>query len=275
MIRIPSAALLGLLLLLLPVAAAPAVAAPKTPPPLDATTRDFHQCHLDIYVRPDMEKGTIKGRVRLRFEALNDDLRSLRLHCVDTLIASVRDAQGEDLPFKVQKGILTIQLPAPLARGAEGMVEIAYTCRPKRGLFFHSPDKRWPTRPLLLYSQGQGTENRRWIPCYDEPDDRTSWDLHVTRPKDLTSVSNGVLVGTTSNGQACVDHWKFDGRSPTYLISLIVGPLQTIREKWRNVQLDFSAVPGHEEALRTSLAETANMLEFLSNYLQSPYPRPS
>jgi len=259
---------------MLALTAAPIVAAPEAQQPLDATTRDFHQRHLDIYVRPDMQAGTIKGRVRVRFEALTEGLRSLRLHCVDTLVASVRDAQGKDLPFQIRKGVLSITLTKPLARGTEDVVQIAYTSRPKRGLYFHRPDKRWPERPLLLYSQGQGTDNRRWIPCYDEPDDRTSWDLHVTRPKDLKSVSNGILVGTASDGDLCVDHWKFEGRSPTYLISLIVGPLQTVQEQWRDVQLDFSAVPGHEEELRTSLAETAHMLEFFSDYLQAPYPWP-
>ena len=261
-----------LLLLLLPALPASTALAAPTVQPLDAATRDFTQLHLDIYIRPDIPAGTLKGRVRVRFESLVEDLRTLRLHCVDTLVASVKDAAGRDLPFKLAGGILHITLPGPVAEGREGVVEIAYTSRPRRGLYFHSPGPRWPDRPLFLYSQGQSSDNRRWIPCYDQPDDRTSWDLHVTRPKDLQSVSNGVLVGTQARGNLETDHWRFDSRSPTYLISLIVGKLQTITETWKDVALEYSAPPGNEEALRTSLAETGNMMAFFGDYLQSPYP---
>ena len=267
------ALLLPLLLLLWAAPHAPVTAAPA-PAPLDATTRDFHQLHLDIYIRPNITAGTLKGRVRVRFESLVDDLQTLRLHCEDTLVASVRDPGGKDLPFRLDAGILSIELAGAVARGDEDMVEIAYTSRPRRGLFFHSPGPDTPTRPLFLYSQGQSSDNRRWIPCYDQPDDRTSWDLHVTRASELSSVSNGVLVGTEERGAFCTDHWRFESRSPTYLISLIVGELQTLRESWRDVQLEYSAPPGNEEALRTSLAETANMMEFFSEYLQAPYPWP-
>jgi aminopeptidase N len=262
----------GLTLAPLPTSEAAPTEAPTRV--LDATTRDYHQLHLDIHVRPDIPAGTITGRVRVRFESLVDGLAHLRLHCVDTLVASVRDATGRDLPFQLVDGILDITLRGPVALGAEEVVEIAYTSKPRMGLLFHSPGPDTPERPLFLYSQGQGSENRRWIPCYDQPDDRTSWDLHVTRPAALHSVSNGILVGTEEKGTVATDHWRFESRSPTYLISLIVGPLQTLRETWRDVQLEYSAVPGHEEALRTSLAETANMMEFFSEYLQAPYPWP-
>ncbi len=260
---------LGALLALPPVAGA----APEADGPLDATTRDFDQIHLDIYVIPDIAAGTVKGKARLRFASLADGLKVLRLHCKDSVITAVGDASGKALKHTLKKDVLAIDLPGPLAVGAESAVTIHYESTPKRGLLFHKPTERHPDTPLFMYSQGQGTENRRWIPCYDEPDDRLSWDVHVTVPAELQTVSNGLLAKSTplDDGRR-IDHWKFAQRSPTYLISLIVGKLETITKKHGGVQLDYSAVPGHRAELEASLRETPNMLDFFGDYLQAPYP---
>ena len=244
------------------------------PLPLDPTTRDFDQIHLDITVTPDLEQGTVKGSVAHRFAALRAGLAQLRLHCEDTRITSVKDAQGVDLKHAVAGGILTIELAAPLARDAEANVVIDYVSTPTRGLYFHRPTEACPGTPWFMYSQGQGTDNRRWIPCYDEPDDRCSWTVTVTAAANLQTVSNGVLAQSLPGDNLRTDRWVFDGRSPTYLISLIVAPLETITKQHGNIRLDFSAVPGHREALETSLAETANMLDFFGDYIQAPYPWP-
>lgn len=241
--------------------------------PLDAATRDFDQLHLDIHVTPDIAKGTVRGRVKLRFASLADGLSVLRLHCQDTQVRGVRDAGGRALEHRLARNILSIDLPGPLAGGAQSEVTIDYTSTPRHGLLFHKPTERYPQTPLFMYSQGQGTNNRRWIPCYDEPDDRLSWDLRATVPSALQTVSNGELkTSTKADGDKRTDHWVFEDRSPTYLISLIVGPLETHVQQHNGVQLDFSAVPGHKEQLANSLRETGNMLDFFGDYLQAPYP---
>ena len=65
--------------------------------------------------------------MRVRFESTVDGLEVLRLHCVDTLIAAVRDSAGRGLKFELKNGILHIPLPGALARGAVSSVEIDYT----------------------------------------------------------------------------------------------------------------------------------------------------
>ncbi len=264
------------LLLVLPLAGAYAEEKKKPPPPepLDASTRKFRQQHLSIKVTPDLENGTVRGEVTIRFESIVDGLEMLRLHCRDTKVQGVVDASGNGLEHRHRAGILEIDLPGPLASGAVNSVNVLYTSTPKRGLYFHKPSEAHPTRPWFMYSQGQGTDNRRWIPCYDEPDDRCSWTIAVTVDEKLQTVSNGTKEASVTSDGKRTDIWTFKGRAPTYLISLIVGRLETIQEKWKDVLLEYSAPPGRTEALKTSLAETANMMEFFTNYLESPYPWP-
>jgi len=263
-------ALVVLLLLATPAAAADPPAADR---PLDATTRDFDQLHLDIEVAPDIAAGTVAGRVRLQFASLADGLTTLRLHCQDTEVKAVRDAAGATLKHTLAKDILSVELAGPLAEGSQSEVAIDYVSTPHHGLLFHKPTEDHPETPLFMYSQGQGTNNRRWIPCYDEPDDRLSWTLSATVPSGLQTVSNGVLEASTGREAGLrTDRWVFADRAPTYLISLIAGPLETITTKHGDIQLDFSAVTGHAQQLRCALRETPNMLDFFGEYLQAPYP---
>ncbi len=258
--------------LLLALLATQAIAKEAPPPPLDASTRDFDQLHLDIRVEPDLTAGTIDGRVTIEFEARVEGLQKLRLHCEDTRVLAVVDAEARALPFTHDQGILGIDLAEPVALGGAAEVTVAYRSQPTRGIYFHRPTKAHPETPFFLYSQGQSNDNRRWFPCYDLPDDRFSFDLHAVVPPEFDTVSNGTRVAREEIEGKRRDHWRFEDRAPSYLVSLVVAELETITETWRESTLEFSAVPGHTEAIRQALGDTRNMLEYFSTWLDEPYP---
>ena len=251
--------------------AAPAAAPP--PPPLDATTREVDQLDLAIRVQPDLAAGTVTGEVDVSFSALHDGVHQLRLHPLDMEVASAKDMEGEALPYSLAEGVLTVDLREPLAAGATSTVRIAYVATPTQGLFFHRPCPQDPERPLLLYSQGQGNENRRWIPCYDLPDDRSRWTLEVRIPDDLTSVSNGERRRPIQHDDGThTERWAFRDRAPSYLISLVVGHFDTVTSNWNGVTLEFNGPPGRREELTTSLKLTSEMMDVFTTWLDEPYP---
>ena len=241
--------------------------------PLDAAARDFDQLHLDVRITPDLETGRIEGRVRIAFESLVDGLTKLRLHAVDLRVLAAVDADARALPFEQQDGLVTVELPRALGRGEATDVTLAYRGTPTRGLYFHRPTPAHPDTPYFLYSQGQSNDTRHWIPCYDLPDDRFAWDLHVTVPEALETVSNGELVAseTLDDGRR-LDHWRFDDRAPSYLMSLVVADLATVRTTWRDVVVEYHGVVDRADELETALGRTPAMLEFYSDWLDAPYP---
>ncbi len=245
------------------------------PVPLDASTRDYDQTHLVVRVAPRIAEGVIDGETTVSFTSLADPLKVLRLHCEETAVTSVRDDGGAALEHSLAGGVLSVTLASPLARGAAGSVTVAYRSRPTQGMFFHAPTAESPSTPLEMYSQGEGTDNRRWFPCYDEPDDRSTVEVFATVPSDLTTVSNGTLLGSTAvPGNLRRDHWKLDRTIPSYLVSLIAGRFDSATEKAGGVLLEFHSQKGRMEELRNGCANTASMMEFFVSYTGQPYPYP-
>ncbi len=265
---LPAAALLFLPVLL-------ALSA-EAAPPLDATTRDFDQLHVVVRVSPHIAEGTVDGRTTIRFASLADPLKVLRLHCEETDVLGVRDGDDAPLVFRVEGGILSVTLEKPLPRGQEASVTVRSRSRPTAGLYFHAPCKECPDTPLEMYSQGEGTDNRRWFPCYDEPDDRCTCEVFATVAKDLKTVSNGALVASRDAGPDLrEDHWRLDQRIPTYLISLIVGRFETVLEEWKGVPLEYNGPVGRAEEIRAGFAASPAIMDFFSEYTgrRFPYPR--
>lgn len=276
--RQPTALRLIVVLLALGLGLAPALAHDEPAPiKFGSTDRDFTQRHLTIFVRPDFATGVVGGRVHVRFAALVDGMRTLRLHCKDTKVHVVKDVDGGFLNWKHEKDLLSVTLPRALSKDEESEVRVEYTAAPRAGLLFHRPTKAAPNAPTWVYSQGQASENRRWIPCYDEPDDRCSWDLYAEVPEAMQTVSNGVLLDQQPGAAGLrIDHWHFSDRSPTYLISLVAGEMLQLTEKWGDVDLEYNAPKGKatEAMLRRAVANTPAMMDFFSEYTGTKYPWP-
>jgi aminopeptidase N len=270
--QFPGGPALLLAFLALPVSGA---AAGDPPVPLDSTTRDFDQTHLVLHVTPRIAEGVVDGETTVSFLSLADPLRTLRLHCEDTQVLSAKDGRGTPLEFWLVDGVLSLRLPEPLPRGAPGSVVVSYRSRPTQGMFFHAPTAESPSTPLEMYSQGEGTDNRRWFPCYDEPDDRFTLEVYASVAGDLKTVSNGVLAGSaTREGGLREDHWKLERAIPSYLVSLIVGRFETSTAKCGEIPLEYNGPPGRGEEVRNGYEFTPSMMAFFNDYIGTPYPWP-
>jgi aminopeptidase N len=126
---------------------------------------------------------------------------------------------------------------------------IAYDGRVKSGdgLTFITPDGL-PHRPRQIWSQGEGHDNHYWFPTYDFPNDKMTWELVATVPKEDMAVSNGRLVSNVVRGAVRTMDWRQDEPSATYLVSLIVAPLVRIHDTWQGIPVDYYVY--HEDSSR-------------------------
>src|SRR2546426_1184522 len=211
----------------------------------DAYTRshDYDLVHQRIEVRNfDWDSTSLDGRVTTTLVALRPGLDSVILDAGKGLVVSrVVDARGASLRSSAHGDTLVVYPARPLAFRDTLRFSIDYHARIDngRGLTFIEPDGR-EHRPQQIWSQGEDHNNHFWFPTYDFPNDKMTWELAATVPRQYSVVSNGRLVADRRNpdGTHTVT-WRQDPRSATYLVSLIVAPLVKLADTWRGMPVEY------------------------------------
>ncbi len=247
--------------------------AQAAPEELGPTTRVVDQQHLEVDLRLDLETGEIAGTARHRMTVVRDDVSEVRLHLEDMSVSAVSTGDGAVCTSSHAGDVLTITLDRPRKKGDTLKLEITYAGTPTAGLWFFRPTEAYPEIPLQVWSQGQGTENRHWIPMYDLPDDRLTTRLALDVPSGLTTLSNGKLESKEASGDGRERHvWSLDRPQPPYLISLVVGTFEDVVRDAAGVEQHDLVPPGWEGLVDECFGRTPSMMAFLAEVTGEPYP---
>jgi len=226
---------------------------------------------IDLALLP--EERAIRGECRVSLAALPEqaDLRWVELDLAGLEVQDVRDDAGRALAFERPPGGLRVRLPEPLAGGQRTELRIRYAGRPERGLWFSGerPDGSGPT---MVFSHGQSQESRGWFPCFDEPGERATSELLLDLPADWRSLASGTLVSSDPDGGRKHEHWRMDFPHPTYLLGLVAGEMVVEEGRAGDVPLYFAAEPHLAEWLGPTFGETDEILAFLAELTDLPYP---
>ncbi|KAJ3342553.1 hypothetical protein HDU93_001940 [Gonapodya sp. JEL0774] len=133
---------------------------------------------------------------------------------------------GDDIRQWYYNGeVLEILWSKPFAPGESRKVVKEYdVTEPLGGMRFWVPDTAYPTRPLHCFTQHETEMARYWLACVDYPQVRTTLSIHLKHDSNLTSVTNGTpLRSTTSSDNTVITHWQLDQLCPSYLIAVAVG----------------------------------------------------
>src|SRR5439155_11438508 len=140
-------------------------------------------------------------------------------------------------------------------------------------LHFYAPGPADPEAPLQVWSQGEPTSNSYWFPCIDQPDQRQTTQMVVTVPAGMEAVSNGKLLGRKENADHTVTFdWLQDKPHPAYLVTLVVGPFDVVREEWEGIPVLYYVPRGKGEEAKITFAHTPDMLTYFSRRFGIRYP---
>jgi aminopeptidase N len=229
--------------------------------------------HLRLEISPDLAAQSFSAVVTHHLELLRParrvDLRSEGLR-----IASVTDASGSPLRFRVFAGTLSVFFPEELAAGREVTLKISYSGGQRHmGLHFFRRDPVYPGRPDAVWSHGQPDRTSHWIPVIDEPAYRCPTEVVVTVPEGFQAVSNGVLVSKKKGpGGTLVSHWRQSRPHPVHLIALYVARYEFLSADGRGTRLGYWIPPGSAESARRTFAALPKMLEFFARVTGTAYP---
>jgi aminopeptidase N len=237
---------------------------------------DIKDIRLDL--RIDIPKKTVDSKATLKVRSLRP-IKSISLDAVDFEVKKVAMSAGteESKPARYNHDgkKLMIQLDSPWPAGRDGTIHVVYRVRePKQGLHFFAPGKADPEIPLEVWSQGEPISNRYWIPCLDEPDQRQTTELVVTVPRGFDVVSNGKLIERKDNpsAQTVTFDWRQDKPHPSYLVTLVVGQFDVVREEWDGIPVEYYVPKGHKDDVTRSFGRTREMLSYFSKIFGVHYP---
>jgi aminopeptidase N len=145
---------------------------------------------------------------------------------------------------------------------------------PKEGLHFFGPTAAEPDAPRIVWSQGEPISNRYWFPCVDSPDERQTTEIVVTVPEGFEAISNGKLLARkpSPDGKSVTYDWRQDKPHPSYLVTLVIGQFDVVREDWDKVPVLYYVPRGKKDQVATTFARTREMLSFFSKRFGIHYP---
>jgi aminopeptidase N len=252
-----------------PATAQTAPAAPAEPL-RTAGERPVDVRHIRLDLKVELAGKGVDGVATLDVRALRE-LPLLRLDAVGLNVKEVTAAKaGQDpaaVKFHTEDRSLVIDLAPAWAAGQEGVVRVTYrVADPREGLHFHGPSAADPKAPLTVWSQGEPVSNRYWFPCLDIPDERQTTELVVTAPAGNEVLSNGKLVGRKENAAdgTVTFHWLQDKPHPSYLVTLVVGKFDVVREEWDGVPVTYYVPAGEKDLVGRTFGRTREMRDFFS-----------
>ena len=241
-----------------------------------ARSHDYDLVHQRIEIRNfDWDSTSLDGRVTTTLVALRPGLDSVILDAGKRLVVSrVVDARGATLRSSAHGDTLVVYPARPVAFRDTLRFSIDYHARIDngRGLTFIEPEGR-EHRPQQIWSQGEDHDNHFWFPTYDFPNDKMTWELAATVPRQYTVVSNGRLVADRKNpdGTHTVT-WRQDPRSATYLVSLVVAPLVRLADTWRGIPVEYYVYAADSSRARRLFGVTPDMIDVYSRLTGVRYP---
>ena len=237
-----------------------------------ARSRDYDLQHSKISLRFDIEQKKVLGEVTHSLSILREGITKISFDSVGLSIQSVT-VNKSAAKFLMSPDKLIVPLPAAAKAGEKFDIVIRYEGKPAKGLYFILPDKDYPDRPKQIWTQGESEDTRYYLPTYDYPNDRLTTETILTVPASWLTVSNGKLISVTDAGKGLKTWtWKESVPSSTYLITVVAGEFDEVKDTWRGIPVTYYAPKGRGDRLPINYGRTPAMLDLFSQKFGVDYP---
>jgi aminopeptidase N len=237
-----------------------------------ARSKEYDLQHSRIALKFDVEQKKVIGDVTHTLTILKDSTSRLAFDSVGLTIHSVTVNKAA-AKFETTTTELIVPLTSPAKKGDKFEVEIKYEGKPTKGAYFILPDKDYPEQAKEIWTQGESEDTRYYLPTYDYPNDRLTTETILTVPAAWRTVANGKLIGVKDAGNGLKTWtWQESLPSSTYLITVVAGEFEEVKDSWRGRPVTYYAPKGRGDRLKINYGRTPQMLELFSKKLGVEYP---
>ena len=266
-------------------AAMPAAAQTGDGPAADVTSqlpRGAHPTHYAIRVEPNAEKlsfaatATIDVTVAQAMDALTLNAADLQFGAV-----SIKGEKGKALTgtAKVDADAQTVTLTfgKPLAAG-KYVLTVAYTGiinTQANGLFALDYTDNAGAAKRALFTQFEAPDARRFVPSWDEPSYKATFDLTAVIPTGQLAVGNMPVKGTKDLGGGKTEvTFGSTPKMSSYLLFFGLGELERATKMAGATEVGVITGKGNTDKAQLALDASAAILPWYNDYFGVPYPLP-
>jgi aminopeptidase N len=224
--------------------------------------------HQVTTVRFDWSRQAVVGTTTLTIAGLpnSQPLSTLIIDAGDMTFRRVMQGTT-NLKYDYDGRALTVRLATPLRAGQKTSITIDYDgANRTKGAYFRPAQH-------IVWTQGETEDNHYWVPTYDFPNDKETWEFFIWTAKNERALSNGRLAGSRAVGDSIEWHWVLEKPASTYLMTTVVGNYTVLQDKpWRNVSVGYWTYPDSVNAAWRGFARTPNAIDVFSRKTGVPYP---
>ncbi|MFH1004065.1 MAG: M1 family metallopeptidase [Bacteroidota bacterium] len=232
---------------------------------------DFQHLKLEISFVP--QNKLVKGKVTHYFVPLRQNVDSIVLDGIDINIKEA-SINGKPVKFKTDSAYITIFPSSSLSWNEKDSLTIIYEATPSRGLFFIGWNDKTGICQKQIWSQGQGIDNRCWIPMYDHINDKITTETIITFDTAYKVLSNGKFIEKKKNSNGTFTwHYKMSHPHASYLIMLGIGKYDIKETKSSSgVPIYLYYYPEWKSRVETTYMHSEKMMDFFEKEIGVSYP---
>jgi aminopeptidase N len=204
-----------------------------------------------------------------RIDALAED--TLTRFDLDFARGTVRSVtvNGRPAQYAAEREELVVTPEVPVRSGEALHITVAHTSDPRA-----SDDGGWVRTPDGLAMANQADAAHRVFPCSDHPSDKARFAFHVTAPKDLTVVANGLPESEVHHGAVTTWTYRTSHLMATELAQVSIGRSEVLRRMGPHglpLRDVIGAGDKEREDLGKRLAMTSGQIDWMERQV-GPYP---
>jgi len=231
---------------------------------------DVHHSKIDISVNLKMK--SVNGYVIHTLSPLSSNLSVIDMDAEDMIISRAR-FNGKDIKFNQDDEFIHLELDKSIGWLDTVDIRLDYTAEPLKGLFFIAPDDIYTEKHWQAWTQGEEMDNHHWVPMYDYPNDRASFECKLTVDEKYTAISNGELLSKKNNEDGTRTwHWRENYPMVSYLISFVIGEYVKVEDAYESIPINYWVYEENKHEALRSFGKTPDMMKYFNEKTGVDYP---
>ncbi|MCB2014019.1 MAG: M1 family metallopeptidase [Sphingobium sp.] len=239
--------------------------------------------HYRIKVVPDAANLTFTGEASIDVD-VKEATDSLTLNAADLDITSATIAMGRKRAIKgtvaldkdAQTATITFGKALKPGKYSLSFVYSGVISQQANGLFALDYTDSAGAAKRALFTQFEAPDARRFVPSWDEPSYKATFDLSVVVPAGQMAVSNMPVASMkrAEKDGANLVTFETSPKMSSYLLFLGMGELERMTAKSGDTEVGVVTGKGNVQKAQLALDASVEILPWFEEYFGVPYPLP-